>query len=77
MPQAKVTVGLRLGPTAKGELLALLEALKNEGEIHRNEDIVGALVRRAQIIVGDKKALTKLGSDARAHRARAKSEGYG
>jgi len=74
--QPKVTVGLRMGPTAKGELKTLVDALKIKGESPRREDVVGALLRRAQAVTKTQKELDKLGSEARAHRARAKLEGF-
>jgi hypothetical protein len=74
--QPTVTCGLRLGPTAKSDLTTLVDALKGEGENPRREDVVGALLRRAQAYVGNPKEMRKLGDDARAHRTRAKAEGF-
>jgi hypothetical protein len=74
--QPRVTVGLRLPPSTKAELGSLVGALKDKGESVRREDVVGALLRRAVAFTGDSKALDKLGADARAHRARAKTEGF-
>ena len=74
--QPPVTVGLRLGPTAKGELTALVGALRGGGDKLRQEDVVGALLRRAHAAANNPNALAKLAADARAHRVRAAAEGF-
>jgi hypothetical protein len=74
--QPPVTVGLRLPPSTKADLGSLVDALKDEGENVRREDVVGALLRRAAAFAGNRKTMAKLGADARAHRARAKEEGF-
>lgn len=74
--QPKVTVGLRLCPSSKGELAALVEALKASGETPRQEDVVGALLHRAHSVIGDQKKLAALAADARAQRVRSKQEGF-
>jgi hypothetical protein len=76
MSQPPVTVGLRLCPTTKGELQALMGALGAAGENLRQEDVVGALLRRAQEAIDDERKLERLASDARAHRKRSKTEGF-
>jgi hypothetical protein len=71
-----VTIGLRLPPSTKGELRRLRDALDDQGETVKQEDLVGALLHRAVALVGNKTAMLRLGRDARAHKAKAKTEGF-
>jgi hypothetical protein len=74
--QPSTTVALRLPPSSKAELRAVLTALEDRGESVRQEDLVGALLHRAASFVGNDKELGRLGAETRAQRVRAKAEGF-
>jgi hypothetical protein len=76
MARPPVNTGLRLPPSTKAELQAIVEALEDRGEKVRNDDLIGALIRRAFTAIGSAKSLNQLGHEARAHRARARAEGF-
>jgi hypothetical protein len=76
MPQPPANTALRLPPSTKGELLSVLGALKAQGESPRQEDLLGALLARAATVVGDESEMKRLGGEVRAHRAKAKAEGF-
>jgi hypothetical protein len=74
--QPRVTVGLRLPPSSKAEMRTVLEALADDGQSARQEDLVGALLHRAAALVSAQRDLRRLGADVRAQKARAKKEGF-
>jgi hypothetical protein len=74
--QPPVNTGLRLPPSTKAQVRALLDALRDEGETVKQDDLFGALIHRARSVVGNTKALARLGEELRAQRARARSEGF-
>ena len=73
--QTSASVALRLPPTTKAEMQALIDALNPRGEEPAREDLVGALITRAVAHVGNDRQLDALSRDARAHKARRRAEG--